>query len=92
MLRHRKKDIQLRKLFFSSEINNKVIKSICSNKLIKKYTFFFNTFINSKTKIINNCLITGRCRSVSRKLKISRMQIKKLYKFSKVSGLKNASW
>lgn len=92
MLKHKRKDIKLRKGFRSIEITNKLLHTLNSNQLLPKYSFFFNQAIKSKTQIINICIITGRSRSVSRITKVSRLQVKKLYKFYKISGLKNASW
>ena len=53
--------------------------------------FFFKKKTFSKTQIINSCILTGRSRSVYRKLKVSRMQLKSLNKTNRISGLKKAS-
>ena len=86
------KDINKRKKFNKSELFNKIIKSIKYNRLLKKNNYFFKTKTFSKTQIINKCIFTGRSRSVYRKFKVSRMQLKQLNKTNKLIGLKKASW
>ena len=61
------KDVNIRKNFNNSELNNKLIKSIKYNMLLKKNKFFFNKKTFSKTQIINSCIFTGRNRGVYRK-------------------------
>ena len=85
------KDINKRKDFYNSEFNNKIIKSIKSNRLLKKNKFFFNKRLFSKTQIINSCIVSGRSRSVYRKFKISRIVLKKLSGLHQIKGFKKDS-
>jgi len=86
------KDINKRKDFYNSEFNNKIIKSIKSNRLLKKNNFFFNKKAFSKTQIINSCIVSGRSRAVFRKFKISRIVLKNLSGLHQIKGFKKDSW
>ena len=47
---------------------------------------------SSKIRVKNRCEITGRSRSVYRKLKISRIALRKLTLEGKVPGMIKSSW
>lgn len=46
----------------------------------------------SPTRVRNMCALTGRTRGVYRKLKISRIMLRKLALEGKIPGMKKASW
>ena len=77
--------------FNSSELYNRLVSMIEHNRLLHKNCFLLKKKNNSKVKISNNCIITGRSRSVYRKFRVSRLQIKYLSKGSKILGLRKAS-
>ena len=47
---------------------------------------------SSKTRIMNRCQITGRPHGVYRKLKISRIALRKLGLEGKIPGMVKSSW
>ena len=47
---------------------------------------------SSKTRVMNRCQITGRPHGVYRKLKISRIALRKLGLEGKIPGMVKASW
>ena len=46
----------------------------------------------SPTRVRNLCALTGRSRGVYRKLKISRIMLRKLALEGKIPGMRKASW
>ena len=47
---------------------------------------------SAKTRVVNRCQITGRPHGVYRKLKISRIAIRKLTLEGKIPGMVKSSW
>ena len=47
---------------------------------------------SSKTRVMNRCQITGRPHGVYRKLKISRIALRKLTLEGKIPGMVKSSW
>ena len=47
---------------------------------------------SSKTRIHNRCELTGRSHGFYRKLKLSRIQLRKLSNEGQVPGMKKSSW
>ncbi len=47
---------------------------------------------SSKTRVVNRCQITGRPHAVYRKLKISRIALRKLTLEGKIPGMVKSSW
>ncbi len=47
---------------------------------------------SSKTRVVNRCQITGRPHGVYRKLKISRIALRKLSLEGKIPGMVKSSW
>tara|TARA_Y100001970_G_scaffold13689_1_gene15489 strand:- start:432 stop:737 length:306 start_codon:yes stop_codon:yes gene_type:complete len=47
---------------------------------------------SAKTRIVNRCQITGRPHGVYRKLKISRIALRKLTLEGKIPGMVKSSW
>ena len=47
---------------------------------------------SSKTRVMNRCQITGRPHGVHRKLKISRIALRKLGLEGKIPGMVKSSW
>lgn len=85
------KDLHYRQNYLKNEIDNKIIKAISKTKL--NYLFLLkNKNLVSKVKLSNNCVLSGRTRSVYRKIKISRIKLKELTKKQSISGFKITSW
>lgn len=90
------KDSKKRKYYKTVEIFQRVFKiiTLCNNEslakiLIHKEIFKISQF---KNKIKNYCVISGRQRSIYRKLKISRIVLRNLGSSGLFFGLKKASW
>jgi small subunit ribosomal protein S14 len=64
--------------------NEFLIKILVQKEFFKKSTF--------KTEIKNYCVISGRSRSIYRKLKISRIVLRSLGSDGLFFGFKKASW
>jgi len=47
---------------------------------------------SAKTRVVNRCEITGRPHGVYRKLKISRIALRKLTLEGKIPGMVKSSW
>ena len=47
---------------------------------------------SAKTRVVNRCQITGRPHAVYRKLKISRIALRKLTLEGKIPGMVKSSW
>ena len=47
---------------------------------------------SAKTRVVNRCQITGRPHGVYRKLKISRISLRKLSLEGKIPGMVKSSW
>ena len=47
---------------------------------------------SSKTRVVNRCEITGRRHGVYRKLKVSRIALRKLTLEGKIPGMVKSSW
>ena len=47
---------------------------------------------SAKTRVVNRCQITGRTHGVYRKLKISRIALRKLGLEGKIPGMVKSSW
>tara|TARA_Y100001970_G_scaffold293634_1_gene441840 strand:- start:2941 stop:3246 length:306 start_codon:yes stop_codon:yes gene_type:complete len=47
---------------------------------------------SSKTRVVNRCEITGRPHGVYRKLKVSRIALRKLTLEGKIPGMVKSSW
>jgi len=101
MLSLKIKDLKNRKFFAKREKINKVIKFIFinqlskkNNNLLKKYKIFFNKFKikNSKTKIVNRCILNNRGRGSIRKYSINRILLRDLFLFGIIPGYKKAVW
>jgi small subunit ribosomal protein S14 len=90
------KDSKKRKNYKIVEIFQRVIKiiTLCNNESLVKILLYKKIFKISqfKTKIKNYCVISGRQRSVYRKLKISRIVLRNLGSLGLFFGLKKASW
>ena len=48
--------------------------------------------LGSRTKIHNRCLVTGRAKSVYRKFKISRIELRELALKGSIPGYSKKSW
>ena len=88
--------IKLSDRFFNKR---KVLKKIIMNKKLslderfKAQQKLSNLPRNSaKTRVMNRCQITGRPHGVYRKLKISRIALRKLGLEGKIPGMVKSSW
>jgi len=100
-----RKDVVLRKKLFLLEkqftVLKYVIKNLCKfslkkRKLLKKIRYLLAKKIKfysiNKTKIVRRCILTGRSRSSTRTLNISRLKMKELIKSNSIKGIKRRSW
>ena len=90
------KRIKMTKKFL--EKRKKLKKIIYNKKLSLKERFAAQLKISklprnsSRTRIRNRCEITGRPHAVYRKLKISRIALRKLASEGKIPGMVKSSW
>ena len=91
-----KKRVKLNKKFFEKR---KELKKIIMNKKLpleerfKAQQKLSNLPRNSaKSRVMNRCQITGRPHAVYRKLKISRIALRKLGLEGKIPGMVKSSW
>jgi ribosomal protein S14 len=100
-----KKDINLRKKLFFLEKKLIILKYIVKNiakyslkrkELLKKIRFILATkiklFKDNKTKMVRRCVLTGRSRSSTRILNISRIKMRELIKNKVLKNIKKRSW
>jgi ribosomal protein S14 len=90
----KKKDLNNRYLFKKIEIYNRSLKFLCLYSLDNFNLFLKNFFLLHsvyKTKIRNFCVISGRSRSVIKKLRVSRFFFRLLGSKGYYFGLKKAS-
>jgi len=91
-----KKRINLSKKFYTKR--NKLKKIIMNKKLPLEERFKAQQKLSklprnsSKTRVVNRCEITGRPHGVYRKLKISRIALRKLSLEGKIPGMVKSSW
>ena len=83
------KDLKKNKFFLKKEIQNKLLNTLKKNCLINYSSFKRNQ--NSKTKLVNSCILSGRSRGVYRKVKVSRVFIKQL-DLSSTGNFKKIPW
>lgn len=104
MISKRIKDKRLRQQVSGSEIESKIRKfvvinllnnpKICS-KLKKKIYLYFLTKVkkfSSKTTLVRRCILTGRSRVAYRKLGISRIKLREMFRLGFFPGYKKAMW
>lgn len=100
-----KKDIHLRRKLFLLEKYFKVLKYIIINlskysqrkkEALKKIRFVLvqkiKLFNVNKTKIVRRCVLTGRSRSSTRILNISRIKMRELINNKVLKDIKKKSW
>lgn len=93
------KDNKKRILYKKTEIFQKILKTLtlhttCKsslNLILHKLLFFKLKKDNFKSRIKNYCIITGRSRGVFKKLRVSRISLRKLGSDGLFFGLKKAS-
>ncbi len=98
------KDKKLRTNFFFMEKKFVVLKYILENLLkysndkvfLKKIRFIISKEIRqfniSKTKIVRRCVLTGRARSSTRFLNISRIKMREFINKKIITDIKKRSW
>ena len=90
------KRIKLSKKFYNKRNNLK--KIIMDKKLPLEERFKAQQKLSklprnsAKTRVVNRCQITGRPHGVYRKLKISRIALRKLTLEGKIPGMVKSSW
>tara|TARA_B100001121_G_scaffold126411_1_gene110814 strand:+ start:2200 stop:2505 length:306 start_codon:yes stop_codon:yes gene_type:complete len=88
--------IKLSKRFLNKR--NKLKKIIMNKKLPLEERFKAQQKLSkmprnsAKTRVVNRCQITGRPHGVYRKLKISRIALRKLTLEGKIPGMVKSSW
>ena len=88
--------IKLVNKFYSKRL--KLKKTIMSGKLPLEERFKAQQKLSklprnsAKNRVMNRCLITGRPHGVYRKLKISRIALRKLGLEGKIPGMVKSSW
>lgn len=100
-----RKDVILRKKLFFLEKQFTVLKYVIKNlskypskkrEYFKKVRYLLvkkiKLFNISKTKIVRRCILTGRSRSSTRILNISRLKMKELIKNKSIKDIKKRSW
>ena len=90
------KRIKLAKKFYSKRLKLKKIvmnKKLALEERFKAQQKLSNLPRNSaKNRVMNRCQITGRPHGVYRKLKISRIALRKLGLEGKIPGMVKSSW
>ena len=90
------KRIKLSNKFYSKRL--KLKKTIMNKKLPLEERFKAQQKLSklprnsAKNRVMNRCLITGRPHGVYRKLKISRIALRKLGLEGKIPGMVKSSW
>lgn len=100
-----RKDVTLRKKLFFLEKQFTVLKYVIKNlskyslkkrEYLKKIRYLLCKKIKlyniSKTRIVRRCILTGRSRSSTRILNISRLKMKELIKNKSIKDIKKRSW
>lgn len=98
--KYRSQDLRLRKIYRTTEVIYKVLKTIYFYKndnvinLIIQKKINMNLFVKAtaKSSIRNYCMLSGRSRSVYSKLKVSRILLRELGNKGLFFGLKKHSW
>lgn len=91
-------DFKKRKQFKVNEISQKISKSLSQNKGLPIFQQWWvklnqaNFQANTKVKIKNRCILTGRSKSVSRDYRLSRIQFRELGRAGNITGLRKSSW
>ena len=90
-------DHKKRNTVYLQEIHYIISSFILKDKRIRKFlkyyclTKFYSNF-QSKTKLINMCVVTKRTKSVYKFAKISRMVLRDNFFINKLPGLKKSYW
>lgn len=95
-----KKDIKKRRWVKKSEFKLILLKYQLNNnelnrkiKLLFHYKFLKKFHLDqSKTRLVNLCIETGRSHWILREFKLSRMSFRKLADSGLLNGVKRASW
>ena len=98
MNKYIKKDRKLRLDYLKNELYYRVIKVLLSNQLISLesrteiYTWFLLKVKSYyKTKVKNFCIVSGYSRSIQRRFRLSRIQIKQFTMDGVLPGIKKSS-
>lgn len=99
MYNHNIKDSHKRDLFKKYEYKRRELKAIFNNtelpEGIRSEAFYELESLpknSSLTRVRNRCIYTGRGRSVSRTLKISRLTFRELSSNGYIPGITKSSW
>lgn len=92
-------DYNRRQSFLKYEIRRRALKSILMNQNLDNSIRWWAQIEKSKfsgrsclSKIHNNCIETGRSRSVISFYKLSRIRLRKLASSGSLNGLSKSSW
>ena len=92
------KNIKHRSNFEKSELDQKIFKTLSETRSVLPFQqwwikIYRNKFQKlSKTRANNQCLLTGRNRSVSRHYQLSRIKFRELGRNGEIIGLQKSSW
>lgn len=92
------KDIIYRKIFTEGSVKARIHKifsfflKLSLNYRLDSFLIEHKLFTVSKSFLKNKCLSTFRSRSVYRILKLSRIEIRNVFKLYTVLGMKKGSW
>jgi ribosomal protein S14 len=86
-----------RKLFFVSELSQKIIKVIKNENLnnFQRWILHLNNEFEIKSykvRLKNSCILTGQNSSISRVYRLSRIQFRELGREGSITGLQKSSW
>ena len=94
-----KKNKIQRKQFKKYELKRLILKSIVNNinfttnvRWSAQTQFQYFPVLSSKTRIKNICVLTGRTKSIYKKFKLSRIQLKKWASLGFLPGISQSSW
>nr|YP_005090320.1 ribosomal protein S14 [Heterosigma akashiwo]BAI70634.1 ribosomal protein S14 [Heterosigma akashiwo]BBB45738.1 ribosomal protein S14 [Heterosigma akashiwo]BBB45776.1 ribosomal protein S14 [Heterosigma akashiwo]BBE28088.1 ribosomal protein S14 [Heterosigma akashiwo] len=91
-------DLQQRERFKTSEITQKILKSLSQNQTLPTFQQWWVKLNqtdypkNARVRIKNRCVLTGRSASVSRNCQLSRIQFRELGRSGCITGLQKSSW
>jgi small subunit ribosomal protein S14 len=97
------KNVSFRNNFKKTEISSRVDKflfiNILNNVNLSKsasFRYLLNSLKTpkgvSKVKLKNTCVLTGRSRSVDKRMSLSRIQLRNMISFGIIPGYKKAVW
>jgi len=92
-----KKDLCRRKKYNKQEVGYYILKALKKNECLDKsigYSIQKRLEMNKNllVKVQNRCLVTGRKHGIVKKLKKTRMEVKRILDLQMLEGLKKIVW